>query len=102
MSQALRAAAFGVLRLLWAAGWLWLEFRHTDFKEKTVKPTPPKSNASQSFCKQTPFRQQAKKSILEDAVDPSYFTFFFRVVPGSSCSAWRASPPWQRNRPAPP
>ncbi len=30
MSQALDAAAFGVLRLQGVAGWLWLEFLHTE------------------------------------------------------------------------
>jgi hypothetical protein len=33
MRQALLAAAFCVLRLLWVAGWLWLEFLHTVSKE---------------------------------------------------------------------
>jgi hypothetical protein len=29
MSQALIWRLFGVLRLLWVAGWLWLEFQYT-------------------------------------------------------------------------
>ena len=36
MSQALGAAAFGVLRLLWVAGWLWLEFQHTFTGENSI------------------------------------------------------------------
>jgi hypothetical protein len=44
--RAWQVVVFLVLRLLLVAGWLWLEFQHTNVKEKTLKPTPPKKQYS--------------------------------------------------------
>jgi hypothetical protein len=42
MSQVLEGVLFWVLRLLGVAGWLWLEFQHTELKERPIKLTVAK------------------------------------------------------------